>query len=214
MRRRDGPVESVGEHRNGSHGDFTLDDPAGPQPLGDAYAAGTQPAHGHRRRRRRERAGQRLGQIGGQVGRETRVDRGVEFAVNSVRASQSGVPPRRRPARRRQAVPGYWPAARAATSPACPRVTRPRTASAKSSTHSSEFQAGWNPHSSRNREVSISGCALHQFQFGERRAAHAATAGAARSGAERGSDLTEGRHARGGEIDRAAVDFGVQDRAR
>src|SRR5208337_1847777 len=38
-----------------------------------------------------------------------------------------------------------------------PTVSRPRTASARSSIHSSEFQAGWNPQSPRSREVSISG---------------------------------------------------------
>ena len=156
MRRRDGPVEPVREHRDGSHRDFALDHPAGPQPLGDGHAARAQAAHGHRRRRRRERAGQRLGQIGGQKGGEARVDRRVELAVISCGPANLGTTPSSDGA---STAGRSWMLAirQGSDTTRLPTVTRPRTASAKSSTHSPAFHAGRNPHRSRSREVSISG---------------------------------------------------------
>ena len=50
MRRSNRPIQPVAEHRDGSHGDFPLDDPAGSQPLRDGHAAGAQPAHSRRGR--------------------------------------------------------------------------------------------------------------------------------------------------------------------
>lgn len=48
MSRRDASVQSVGKYRDGAHGDFALNHPAGPQPLGDAHTPGAQAPHSHR----------------------------------------------------------------------------------------------------------------------------------------------------------------------